>query len=90
MANDTTREILTNRANMKLDYLEKALANKKFVIFDHFTLVDSYLYVVLNWTGYVGLKRENYPHVQKYVEGIAALPGVQEAHKLMATNPEHL
>jgi len=63
MANDTTREILTNRANMKLDYLEKALANKKFVIFDHFTLVDSYLYVVLNWTGYVGLKRENYPHV---------------------------
>lgn len=88
-ATDANREALTVHANQKLEYLEKEIKTQ-FYAADHFTIADAYLYIVLSWTGYVGLKLDNYPNVKKYFEGIKALPVVQEAHKLMGTNPEKL
>jgi glutathione S-transferase len=89
LATDATREFLLKRANDKLAYLDKEIKGQ-FYVGDHFTIADSYLYVVLNWTQWVGLSLDSYPNVKKYYEGIKALPVVVEARKLMEANPEKL
>lgn len=87
---DSVKEFFVQRATQKLLYLEKELTGKKFYVGDHFTIVDAYLYVVLNWTQWVNLNLDTYPTVKSYYEGIKALPIVQEAHKAMEKNPEKL
>jgi glutathione S-transferase len=61
------------------------LVNKKFMVGDSFTIVDSYLYIVLTWLGPTGL--DAYPVVKAYFDGISSLEGVVAAHAKMATSP---
>ena len=74
------------RIQAKLKYLNDVeLKDKSFVIGNSFTIVDSYLYVVLTW-----LKPEDlvpYPAVKAYFEGIKNLPIIAEARAKMASNP---
>lgn len=75
-------------AAKKLAYLESTIiADNKFVVGDSFTVADSYLYIVLSWTAYVGIDLSPFPKVQAYSAGIAALPNVVAAHARIATNP---
>jgi glutathione S-transferase len=65
----------------RLAWLNDKLAAKNFVFGDHFTIVDAYLWVVLNWGQWVGVDISAYPNVQSYFNGIAARPSVQAALK---------
>lgn len=75
-------------AAKKLAYLESTIiADKSFVVGDSFTIADSYLYIVLSWTAYVGIDLSPYPKVKAYSARIAALPNVVAAHARIATSP---
>lgn len=72
----------------KLDYCEKTfVGDKKFLIGDSFTVADSYLYIVLSWSPYVGVDLTPYPKVKAYFEGIGSLEAVRAAHERIATDP---
>jgi glutathione S-transferase len=76
------------RVNQKLTYLnDKFIGDRQFIVGDSFTVVDSYLYIVLSWTQYVGIDLSEYPKVQAYFNGIAALENVKNAHARIAENP---
>jgi len=78
------KEFSLKRAAKKLEYLENhELKGKKFIVGDQFSIADSYLYIVLSWTKYVGIDLTPYPAVKTYFEGIGALPYVKEAHAAM-------
>ncbi|KAI8620898.1 glutathione S-transferase [Chytriomyces sp. MP71] len=79
------RTFLTEKSHTKLKYLNDVeLADgRAFLVGDYFTVVDSYLYVVLTWSPYLKLDLSAYPNITKYFEGIKALPFVQEAHEAM-------
>ncbi|KAJ3061650.1 hypothetical protein HDU98_002421 [Podochytrium sp. JEL0797] len=81
----------------KLSYISSELATKlkypndveladgrKFWVGNDFTVADSYLYIVLGWSGYLKVDLSVYPKVQAYHAGIAALEFVKEAHALIA------
>ena len=72
----------------KQDYLkkrygliEKALAGKQFLLGDHFTVADAYLFTVTNWAGFVKLDLADFPNLKAFQERVAARPAVRTALK---------
>lgn len=86
---NTIKEFLSNRVAQKLAYFDKEIKGQ-FYAAEHFTIADSYLYIVLSWTPFIGLSLDKYPNLKKYFEGIKGLNVVQEANKIMAANPNKL
>ncbi len=85
---DEVKAYIKSRAAVKLAYLENTLiGNNNFVVGDSFTIADSYLYIVLSWTGYVGIDLTPFPKVKAYFERIGGLENVKAAHARIATNP---
>jgi glutathione S-transferase len=85
---DAIKDYIKSKAATKLTYLENTLiGDKKFVVGDSFTIADSYLYISLSWTAYVGIDLAPYPKVKAYFDGIGALENVKAAHARMAENP---
>ena len=85
---DETKAFIRGNAAKKLTYLENTLiADKSFLVGNSFTIADSYLYIVLSWTNYVGIDLSPYPRVQAYAARIGALENVKAAHARIATSP---
>ncbi|KAJ3074598.1 hypothetical protein HDU98_010786 [Podochytrium sp. JEL0797] len=79
------RQWTLDKLAAKLKYLNDVeLADgRKLWLGNEFTVADSYLYIVLGWSGYFEIDLSVYPKVQAYHAGIAALAFVKEAHTLM-------
>lgn len=87
LAEDVTA-YFRDRVSKKLAYLESNfIGEKAFVVGDSFTVADSYLYICLTWTKYVGIDLSGYPHVNGYLERIGNLENVKAAHARIATSP---
>ncbi len=69
----------------KLQYVNDVLlkGGKKHVVGNDLTIVDIYLYIVLGWSGYVGVDLQPFPNVRQFQESVALDPRVQEAQKKM-------
>lgn len=64
-----------------LDYLSKALADSPFVVGEHFTVADAYLFTVLGWGKYVDLDLSRWPNLAAYAGRIGMRPKVVETLK---------
>jgi len=71
------------RGNLKkrLDWLDKTLGSKTFLMGEQFTVADAYLYVVLTWTSRVGIDLGQWPALKRHNERVAARPQVIAALK---------
>ena len=67
----------------KYHYIASLLGDKPFLLGDHFTVADSYLYIVQSWSGYVGFDMGPFPTIVAHASRVAALPAVIEAHAAM-------
>lgn len=69
------------RANIdkRFDWLNGQLAGKTFLTGDTFTIADAYLFVVINWSNFVGIDVAKWPNLQAFQARVAARPKVQEA-----------
>lgn len=86
--NDATRAFYNKLISKRLTYLnDNVLPGKEFLVGSSFSISDSYLYIVLSWTPYVGVDLTPYPVVKAYFERIGGLKFVQEAHARMSTSP---
>jgi glutathione S-transferase len=65
----------------RLEYLQRALGAKKFLMGEQYTVADAYLYTVLSWARHVDIDLGRWPQVKRYVEGIGARSNVIEALK---------
>ena len=85
---EEVKAFIKGRANQKLEYLEKEfIGHKHFVVGNSFTVADSYLFIVLSWTQYVGIDLAPFPNVSAYYQRISELPNVKAAKERMAENP---
>jgi glutathione S-transferase len=83
--------IIKNIFDRKMKYLEKhIIKTDSFIVGSTFTVVDSYLHIVLSWFSYVGLNIEKYPNAKKYYDFIVSLEDVKEARKRMAASPRFI
>jgi glutathione S-transferase len=63
----------------ELDFVNKSLANKQFLVGDTFTVADGYMFVVLSWTKYFGIDLGRWSGLKSYFDQIAARPSVKAA-----------
>ncbi|HEY1891021.1 MAG TPA: glutathione transferase GstA [Steroidobacteraceae bacterium] len=67
--------------NKRYALVEKHLADRSYLLGDHFTAADAYLFTVTNWAGTVKLDLSPFPNVRAFQERVAARPAVKAAMK---------
>jgi glutathione S-transferase len=61
--------------------VEKHLASHSYLLGDHFTVADAYLFTVTNWAGTVKYDLTPFPNLRAFQERAAARPAVKAAMK---------
>ncbi len=72
------RERLANR----FGFVNGELSGKDYLMGDHFTVADAYLYTVTRWAKAMSLDLSGFPHLLAHHERVDARPAVQEALKV--------
>jgi glutathione S-transferase len=65
----------------RLNWLVTEIGEREYLLGEHFTVADGYLFTVLGWAGMVGVSLDPWPSLQAYRARIAARPKVIEALK---------
>jgi len=65
----------------RLNWLVTEMGEREYLLGEHFTVADGYLFTVLGWSGMVGVSLDPWPSLQAYRARIAARPKVIEALK---------
>ena len=80
-APDAAKEYTGKVLRARLDYLEKAMGTRTFLVGEHFTVADAYLFVVLGWGAHVAIDLGSWPQLKRFHERVGARPHVVEALK---------
>jgi glutathione S-transferase len=75
------KETLKARLLQRLEWLDKALAGKDFLMGKQFSVADAYAFTVLNWTKPNNIDLGKWPNLKAYHERVAKRPAVQAAMK---------
>jgi glutathione S-transferase len=70
------RKNLLGRANEALAYLDARLHGRSYILGEHFSVVDSYAFVVAGWTKYLDVSLSPYKNIEAYMGRVAARPAV--------------
>lgn len=80
-SSEEARTAARPRIISRLRLVEPQLADKPFLLGEHFSVADAYLFTVLNWSKWVGVDLSGLPNLVAFSERVAARPAVQEAMK---------
>jgi glutathione S-transferase len=80
-SSDETKNAAKSRINGRLAYVNAQLAGKSYLLGDAFSVADTYLFVVANWSGRVGVDLTPFPHLQAFMSRMLARPSVPAALK---------
>ncbi|HEX2545187.1 MAG TPA: glutathione transferase GstA [Ramlibacter sp.] len=76
---DSTRKAVKDKLALRFADIEQALVQREFVAGDRFTIADAYAFTILRWAPMLGISLKPYPHVDAYLQRIAARPAVHAA-----------
>ena len=65
----------------KFDYLSQHLQKQPFMLGSKFSVVDAYLFTILNWHGMLKVDLTPWPVLMGYLEKVKSRPAVQQAMK---------
>ncbi len=81
-ASDEDKEAQKDVIGGKLDYVNDLLSDgREYLVDNKFTVADAYLFVVANWTNFVGIDLNKWSHVADFVKRVASREKVQAALK---------
>ncbi len=72
------REMITKR----MAHPEQHLAGREFMVGDHFSIADAYLFVVAGWSHYLGLDLSGFPNLTAFLKRIGERPAVQAVQQV--------
>ncbi len=75
------KPLVSARLIDRLTIVDKALADKPFLMGEHFTVADAYLFTVAGWSKFVRLDISALTNLTAYLGRIATRPAVQQAMK---------
>ena len=76
------KKIYRDRIANRFAYVDKELAGKQYVMGEHFTVADAYLYTVTRWAKPMNIDLSPYPNLAAHNERVGARSAVQEALKV--------
>lgn len=77
-APEAAKTYVRERTARRFDILQAHLAGRDFLL-EHFSVADAYLFVVLNWSQFVGIDLTQWPNVEAYYKRLAQRPVVARA-----------
>jgi glutathione S-transferase len=80
-APEESKQYARKNLTAQLDYTQRALGERSFLMGEVFTVADAYLFTVLSWGSYVKLDIGQWPQLQRYAQRIGSRPHVIEALK---------
>ena len=80
-ATENMKTMHRGRLGTRLGHIEQHLAYREYILGEHFSLADMYVYVVLNWSRAAAFDLSPFPHVLALRKRVRARPTVQEALK---------
>jgi glutathione S-transferase len=75
------KQIYRERLANRFGFVNGELAGKDYVMGDHFTVADAYLYTVTRWAKPMALDLSAFPNLVAHQQRVEARPAVQEALK---------
>jgi glutathione S-transferase len=75
------KQIYRDRIANRFAYVDKELAGKDYLMGEHFSVADAYLFTVTRWAKPMAIDLAPYPHLAAHQQRVAARPAVQEALK---------
>ncbi len=79
---DADKDNARKNVAKKLDYVNILLKDKTaYLLGDKFSVADAYLFVVCNWSNFVGIDLKNWPYILAYSKRVSERPSVQAALK---------
>ncbi len=78
---EAAKKIAIATLTLRLETVAERLSNSAFLLGEHFTVADAYLFVTLSWGAYVDVDISRWPVLVDYVAKISARPAVQKALK---------
>ena len=79
---DEMKKAFAEKLVQRFKFVDGELAGKNYVMGDHFTVADAYLYVVTRWTKPTNMDISGFPNLVAHHERVNARPAVQEALKV--------
>jgi glutathione S-transferase len=78
---DEGKKIYRDRIVSRLEFVDRELAGKDYVMGDTFTVADAYLYTVTRWTKPMAIDISGLKNLSAHFARVEARPAVQEALK---------
>jgi glutathione S-transferase len=78
---EEVKQKLRERISGRLDWVNRQLEGRDFLMGSRFTVTDAYLFTVVNWCQWTGIDLARWPVLAGYMKRVAARPKVQEALK---------
>jgi glutathione S-transferase len=75
------KKIYRDRLANRYGFVHRELEGKQYLMGDHFTVADAYLFTVTRWTAPMGIDLSAWPNIVAFQERMNARPAVQEALK---------
>ena len=76
---DETRAERVEYLKRRYGYIESILARQPYLMGEHFTVADAYLFVVTNWSRVIKLDLSEFTALMAFQKRVAERPAVQEA-----------
>ncbi|WCM93215.1 glutathione transferase GstA [Acidovorax sp. NCPPB 2350] len=78
---DAYKAIAREKLLSRLQWVDEQLASRDWLLGEHFSVADGYLFTVCGWGKHVGVDLSHLKNLAAYTERIAARPAVQAALK---------
>ena len=78
-SSDEVKAAARDRLGSRLKWVEGELTGKQYLMGEHFTVADGYLFTVTNWAPRVGVDLSPFPGLPAYRERVGARPAVMAA-----------
>ena len=80
-AHEAVKEYARANLTRRLDFAERALGSKPYLMGEQFTVADAYLFVVLGWGAHVDVDIGRWPQLKRLHDRVGARPRTIEALK---------
>ncbi len=81
-SSDEGKQKAEETVGKKFDYLNNLLSDgRTYLLGETFSIADAYMFVVSNWSNFVGIDLKKWPDLAAFVERVANRPAAQSAMK---------
>ncbi|HWZ62430.1 MAG TPA: glutathione transferase GstA [Steroidobacteraceae bacterium] len=80
-AHEAVKDYTRNNLTARLDYAERALGTRSYLMGEQYTVADAYIFTVLGWGAHVGVDIGRWPQLKRLHERVGARPQTLEALK---------